>query len=86
MGPPAVLLAGASAWLLAGAALRPVERGFVADAGHELQTPLAILHAELEPAARPGRSREELAEAVGHAGEKTDRLIRWAETCCRCPR
>lgn len=40
------------------------ERGFVADAGHELRTPLAILRTQLELAARPGRSRDELAEAV----------------------
>lgn len=55
------------------------ERGFVGDAGHELRTPLAILRAELELAARPGRSREALVEAVNHAGEETDRLIRLAE-------
>jgi two-component system, OmpR family, sensor kinase len=55
------------------------ERGFVADAGHELRTPLAILRTELELAARPGRSREALVEAVTFAGEETDRLIRLAE-------
>jgi two-component system, OmpR family, sensor kinase len=55
------------------------ERGFVADAGHELRTPLAILHTELELAARPCRSREALVEAVTQAGRETDRLIRLTE-------
>ncbi|HEY2222215.1 HAMP domain-containing sensor histidine kinase [Actinomycetospora sp.] len=55
------------------------ERGFVADAGHELRTPLATLRAELELAGRPGRDRDELAEAVSSAAGETDRLIRLAE-------
>ena len=55
------------------------ERGFVAAAGHELRTPLAILHAELELAGRPGRSLEELRCAIGEAEDETERLIRLAE-------
>jgi two-component system, OmpR family, sensor kinase len=34
------------------------QRAFTADAGHELRTPLTALKAELELAARPGKSRE----------------------------
>ena len=126
-GPLAVAMAGLGAWLLTGAALRPVDRmrrrldeiterdgtarllvpptkdeiaslavttnrlldrlqqalarqrGFVADAGHELRTPLTALKAELELAARPGRSQDALAAAVVAAAGDTDRLIRLAE-------
>jgi two-component system, OmpR family, sensor kinase len=126
-GPLAVAAAGLGAWLLTGAALRPVDRmrrrldeiterdsdarlhvpatkdeiaslaittnrlldrlqqalarqrGFVADAGHELRTPLTALKAELQLAARPGRSGDALAAAVTAAAGDTDRLIRLAE-------
>jgi signal transduction histidine kinase len=52
------------------------QRGFVADASHELRTPLAVLGAELELAGRPGRSREDLAEAVANADDEVARLTR----------
>jgi two-component system OmpR family sensor kinase len=55
------------------------QRAFVADAGHELRTPLAILRTELELAARPGRSIEDLRHAIVEASVETDRLGRLAE-------
>jgi heavy metal sensor kinase len=55
------------------------EREFVADAGHELRTPLALLRTELELALRHGDSPEELREAVRASVLEVDRLTQLAE-------
>jgi two-component system, OmpR family, sensor kinase len=52
------------------------QREFVADASHELRTPLAVLGAELELAGRPGRSQQELSEAVASAEDEVARLTK----------
>jgi signal transduction histidine kinase len=55
------------------------ERRLVADASHELRTPLAVLRTELELAARPGRSVEELRRAIDNAHVEAARLSRLAD-------
>jgi signal transduction histidine kinase len=54
------------------------ERALVSHASHELRTPLAVLKLELELALEPGRSGEDMADALRSAVEEVDRLTRLA--------
>jgi signal transduction histidine kinase len=55
------------------------ERTLVADASHELRSPLAVLRTELELLGRERPTGEALQQAVGSAIEETDRLSRLAD-------
>jgi len=55
------------------------ERRFVADASHELRTPVAVIKAELEGVLRAGRHDPDVREALVAAVEECDGLAQLAE-------
>ena len=84
-GAAGLLLSAVGSWFLAGRAMRPIEasmdrqRRFIADASHELRTPVAVLRARAEllqrdASALPEATREEVGRLQRDAEEMSELL------------
>ncbi len=77
-----IALIGAAAWVLAGRTLRPIrdahvrQRRFVADASHEMRTPLAAIRATAESGLETPMSKEDLRTGMTEIVSSAERLTR----------
>ena len=80
----AILVVSAAAWFLARRTLRPIQDAterqarFVADASHELRSPLAAIRSTAEAALINDRPQQELRAALDTVVSSTERLSRVA--------
>lgn len=77
-----IVLVGVAAWVLAARTLRPIseaharQRRFVADASHEMRTPLAAIRASAEGALAGPGSEGDLRQALNVVVNSADQLSR----------